>query len=502
MLTDWALVRRLGAEIESRLRGARLQDAGMLADGRLALLFWQRKTTALLCVDAFDSPPVMTLESGELGTTDTGFSRMLARTLRGMTLQHVLAKRGDRLLRFVFAIRSRFGITDEVDLWVELVPRFGNAVAVKSGRVLGALKEFSLAQNPSRAIAPGVAYAPPPLPSTEPALPRVLAESGADPIQALAFLESDEALRVPLYAYRRDGKLLQAHLLPLSQFAGTEETRENSLLEILRELRNARVESDAQGSSAKRRAVVLRRVEQRLRALERIAGQLVARRAEVEARAELRAEGERIFATLHELDPAARDRAKERARALFADYRKLSNAASHLDKRERALRVQREAIETLAWEAQRAGDEQLDDVEDAVAALDRQPKAAAHRRLRRNVRAALEFRTKENARVLVGRSPLENAELTFRTARPSDLWFHARGVPGAHVILSRDDRAAPSEEDIAFAASLAAGHSRARESAKVVVDYTQRKFVRKRRDAPPGTVFYTEAKSITVVPRP
>jgi predicted ribosome quality control (RQC) complex YloA/Tae2 family protein len=85
-------------------------------------------------------------------------------------------------------------------------------------------------------------------------------------------------------------------------------------------------------------------------------------------------------------------------------------------------------------------------------------------------------------------------------ANPGDLWFHARGTPGAHVVLQRDDRRTPSQRDVEFAASLAAAHSKARASGKVPVDYTQRKHVRKRPDAPPGLVWYAQAKTAIVTP--
>jgi predicted ribosome quality control (RQC) complex YloA/Tae2 family protein len=102
----------------------------------------------------------------------------------------------------------------------------------------------------------------------------------------------------------------------------------------------------------------------------------------------------------------------------------------------------------------------------------------------------------------VGRSPIENAELTFQLARPNDLWFHAQGIPGAHVILARDDRGAAPDEDIQAAASLAAFYSRAKAATSVAVDYTLRKHVRKQRAAPPGLVWYTHAKTTVAQPRP
>jgi predicted ribosome quality control (RQC) complex YloA/Tae2 family protein len=72
--------------------------------------------------------------------------------------------------------------------------------------------------------------------------------------------------------------------------------------------------------------------------------------------------------------------------------------------------------------------------------------------------------------------------------------------PGAHVVLQRNDRTRPPEEDLVAAASLAALHSKAKNSVKVTVDYTQRKHVRKRPGAAPGLVFYTHPKSLYVAP--
>lgn len=502
MLTDWALVRRAGAELESRLRGSRVQDAGLLPDGRPALLLWSRGSTTLLCIDAFGSPPLVTLETGELAiANEPGFTRALARTLRGMALFSARAMEGERLLRLTFGIRSRFGVGDEVDLCLELVPRFGNAVLVKGDRVVSAFKEFGFAQNPARAVAAGLTYEPPPRAPNAPALPRLIAESGADAAQALAFLESDDALREPLYVYRREGRLVQAHLLPLPAFADAALSREPSLIDLFAEDRANRIGAGERARTAQRRAALLRRIETRASAIEHERVALASRKLQAGERTHLREEGDRIYATLHELDEGLRDEAKDRAAKLFARYRKLGSSLPHVAKRERLLAAQREGIEALAWEAERAGNDELADVEKALDAIDPRrrsrdkPSKAPQRR-----RKPLEWRTPGGSRILVGRSPLENADLTFRVARPNDLWFHARGVPGAHVILQRDDRAPAPEEDVAYAASLAAAHSKARESGSVPVDYTPRKHVRKQPAAAPGLVFYTEAKTITVAP--
>ena len=118
MLTDWVLTARLALELEERLRGARFRDAGLLDDGRVGLLLRSRGTEAILAVDLFASPPHVTLEAGELAVgPEPGFASALVRSLRGMTLERVWARRGDRVLRLTFAARSRFGVDDRFELF-------------------------------------------------------------------------------------------------------------------------------------------------------------------------------------------------------------------------------------------------------------------------------------------------------------------------------------------------------------------------------------------------
>jgi predicted ribosome quality control (RQC) complex YloA/Tae2 family protein len=103
--------------------------------------------------------------------------------------------------------------------------------------------------------------------------------------------------------------------------------------------------------------------------------------------------------------------------------------------------------------------------------------------------------------VRVGRSARANDRLTFGNSSPNDVWLHARSVPGSHVILRWPDAgAAPPARDLEEAAALAALFSKARTSALVPVDWTRRKYVRKPRGAPPGSVVLQRAKTVFVEP--
>ncbi|HEX4014290.1 MAG TPA: NFACT RNA binding domain-containing protein [Candidatus Cybelea sp.] len=487
MLTDWVLIGRLARELEGRLRGGRLQEAGLLDDGRVALVFRSHGKRCVAAIDLFASPPLVTLEESELAIVEEpGFVRALARTLQGMTLQSISSRRFDRLLRLRFASRSRFGVGDEVDLFVELVPRFGNIVLVKGDAVVAARKEFAPSENARRIVAAGAPYALPPLPAT----PRTLGPAGEQEVEA----------HVPLYVYRREGKIAGAYPVPLEGFDGSVVSREEALLDVFAQLR---LEQSAQAQTQRgrrRRDGLLKRLVERDDRLQRELERLQSKREAAQRREALRAQGEEIFATLHLLAPAEQEPAKERAAELFLEYRKLGNSLPHIEQRQRAVEHSRSVIETLRWEAERTGFEDFADVEAAADLVLRRAPAAVTRAPRKRKRQVFELRTAAGSRIAIGRSPSENADLTFRVARPHDLWFHAKGVPGAHVILSRDDRASVPEQDLQTAASLAAFYSKAKEAAAAPVDYTLRKHVRKQRAAPPGLVWYTNAKTILARP--
>lgn len=111
------------------------------------------------------------------------------------------------------------------------------------------------------------------------------------------------------------------------------------------------------------------------------------------------------------------------------------------------------------------------------------------------------YRTSGGLEVRVGRNAKANDELTLLHSSPRDIWLHARHAGGAHVVLRwHDADANPPVKDIAEAAALAAFHSAARTSGTVPVDYARRKYVRKPRKSPPGTVVMERAKTIFVEP--
>lgn len=103
--------------------------------------------------------------------------------------------------------------------------------------------------------------------------------------------------------------------------------------------------------------------------------------------------------------------------------------------------------------------------------------------------------------VIVGRTNQENDYVTHSIARQDDLWFHASGVPGSHVVLKKAGRKDnPSAKAIEEAAAIAAYYSKARHSKKAPVIYTLKKYVSKPRKGKAGLAQCTREKSVLVLP--
>jgi predicted ribosome quality control (RQC) complex YloA/Tae2 family protein len=103
--------------------------------------------------------------------------------------------------------------------------------------------------------------------------------------------------------------------------------------------------------------------------------------------------------------------------------------------------------------------------------------------------------------IYVGKNDAQNDELTTRFARPHDLWLHAAGHAGSHVLVRRPGRTVPVPPAIVKkAAALAAWFSKAKHASYAEVHFAEARFVRKRRHAPPGEVVLERYRSIRVTP--
>ena len=102
--------------------------------------------------------------------------------------------------------------------------------------------------------------------------------------------------------------------------------------------------------------------------------------------------------------------------------------------------------------------------------------------------------------IYVGKNNYQNEELTFQLATGNDWWFHAKGIPGSHVIVKAEGKDLP-DRTFEEAAALAAYYSKGRESDKVEIDYVQKKQIKKVAGAAPGFVIYHTNYSMVAEPK-
>ena len=111
----------------------------------------------------------------------------------------------------------------------------------------------------------------------------------------------------------------------------------------------------------------------------------------------------------------------------------------------------------------------------------------------------IRFKTSGGYSVLCGKNNTANDFLTFHHAQKGDWWFHAKNMPGSHVILECTGMPEPPAQDFTEAAVIAAVYSKAGEGAMVQVDYTPVRQVKKPAGARPGFVIYHTNWSASVV---
>ena len=108
------------------------------------------------------------------------------------------------------------------------------------------------------------------------------------------------------------------------------------------------------------------------------------------------------------------------------------------------------------------------------------------------------FYSQDGHAILVGKTAKDNDAVTFKISKADDLWLHARGTPGSHVIVELDKKQQVPPETLKDAATLALFYSDVRKNGKGDVIYTLRKHVRKPKGAKPGSVTVTQEKTVWV----
>lgn len=423
----------------------------------------------------------------------------------------------DRVAHLRFAADEGFAPTPPVTLVAELTGRNGNLILVDDGgTVVGASRLVGADVNRYRTVAPGTPYVPPP-PYAKPDPRTLTPDALADHLRGATL--GDLKRRLDGVGPQVTEAVRHAADVP------ADATLEGDVLDaVVAAIRRVTADPHAAVEAAGGAPDVAdaRRAERRARDRKAVEAALrddlrVARKRERDAEKalaaaddadRLRREADLLLAHAHavpggasrvtlpgfeggdvtlDLDPtrSAPENAERRYDQARRREARAERALAHADARAEAL---------AALEADLAS---LDAASDADLAA-RAAKLAKAKRPGPRLPGA-RFDAPHGFTVVVGRNAKENDAVTFRVARSLDVWLHAQGWTGSHVVILAGGREVPFDV-VLFAAQLAAGYSKASGGDNVPVDYTLKKHVWKVKGGPPGAVRFTRQKTVYVTP--
>lgn len=193
--------------------------------------------------------------------------------------------------------------------------------------------------------------------------------------------------------------------------------------------------------------------------------------------------------------------ARENAQKYFAKYNKLKRTFEALTELTKETKQEIDHLESISTSLDMAlKEEDLTQIKEELTEfgfIRKRPFASKKPKI---TSRPYHYRSSDGFDIYVGKNNYQNEEVTFRIANGGDWWFHAKGIPGSHVIVKTEGRELP-DRVFEEAGSLAAYYSRGRGSDKVEIDYIQRKAVRKAAGGAPGFVIYHTNYSLMAVPR-
>jgi len=540
MSFDGFFLHHMVEELRAELLNGRIQKINQPFDQELVLQIRSNLQSHRLLLSAH---PVF----GRIQLTETTFENpaqpstfimVLRKYLQGAVIESIEQIENDRIVEITVSNKNEIGDDIQATLIIEIMGKHSNIFLVdkSSHKILEVIKHIGFSQNSYRTLLPGATYIAPP--STEALNPFTIKDEklfeilqtqeltakniqtlfqglGRDTANELERLLVSEKLASFRNFFSQETKpcltdksfacvpfstKIEAHFLSLSQLLDVfykDKAERDRVKQQASELIR-RVENELQKNRQK-----LKKQEKELQATEN---------AE-----EFRQKGELLTTFLHQV-PNDQDRVvldnyytnqpitialdkaltpNQNAQKYFKRYQKLKEAVKYLTElieETKSTILYLESVETVL---NQAGLDEIAEIREELIQtgfIRRRQREKIQKRKKPEKYLASDGKTI----ILVGRNNLQNEELTFKIARKDELWFHAKDIPGSHVVITGNLN--PSDEVKTDAAELAAYFSKGRLSNLVQVDMIQIKKLNKPTGGKPGFVTYTGQKTLRVTP--
>ena len=542
MSFDGFFLHHMVEELRRELVNGRIQKINQPFEQELVLQIRSNRQSHRLLLSAH---PVfgriqLTQTTFENPAQPSTFIMVLRKYLQGALIESIEQVENDRIVEMTVSNKNEIGDHIQATLIIEIMGKHSNILLVdkSSHKILEVIKHVGFSQNSYRTLLPGSTYIAPP--STESLNPFTIKDEklfeilqtqettaknlqslfqglGRDTANELESILVSEKLSTFRNFFNQETKpcLTEISFSPVP-FANQVGEPFANLSDLLDTYYKDKAERDRVKQQA---SELIRRVENELQKnrhkLKKQEKELLA----TDNAEEFRQKGELLTTFLHQVPndqdqvilenyytnqpiTIALDKAltpNQNAQRYFKRYQKLKEAVKYLTdliEETKATILYLESVETVL---NQAGLEEIAEIREELIQtgfIRRRQREKIQKRKKPEQYLASDGKTI----IYVGRNNLQNEELTFKMARKEELWFHAKDIPGSHVVISGN--LDPSDEVKTDAAELAAYFSQGRLSNLVQVDMIEVKKLNKPTGGKPGFVTYTGQKTLRVTPDP
>lgn len=541
MSFDGFFLHHLTKELQDELLYGRIQKVNQPFEHELVLTIRNNRKNYKLLLSAhpvFGRVQITKTDFQNPQTPNT-FTMIMRKYLQGAVIESLEQIDNDRILEIAFSNKNEIGDNVKVTLVVEIMGKHSNIILIDKAesKIIESIKHIGFSQNSYRTILPGSTYIAPPktdaqnpftvsdeklfeILQTEDLAPRHLQKLfqglGRDTAENLSAQLSDDKIKQFRAFFARDvqpnmtDKSFAAVLFDNSNKEKTFDSL-SELLDIFYQDKAERDRVNQQSSDLIHR--VQTELDKNVKKLKKQEKELQA----TENAEEFRQKGE-LLTTYLSMVPNNQDQVEldnyytnekitialdksltpnQNAQRYFKKYQKLKEAVKHLTGLIEETKHTITYLESVETSLSHASISDIADIREELVEtgfVKRRTKDKRHKRKKPEQYLASDGKTI----IMVGRNNLQNDELTFKIAKKGELWFHAKDIPGSHVLIK--DNLNPSDEVKTDAAELAAYYSKARLSNLIQVDMIEAKKLNKPTGAKPGFVTYTGQKTLRVTP--
>ena len=539
MSFDGFFLHHLTKELQDELLYGRIQKVNQPFEHELVLTIRNNRKNYKLLLSAH---PVfgrlqITKTDFQNPQTPNTFTMIMRKYLQGAVIENITQIENDRVLEIAFSNKNEIGDNIKVTLVVEIMGKHSNIILIDKAesKIIESIKHIGFSQNSYRTILPGSTYIAPPktdaknpftvsdeklfeILQTEDLAPRHLQKLfqglGRDTAKNLAAQLSDDKLKQFRAFFARP---VQPNMTDKS-FAAVPFDKSGQTFDSLSELLDVFYQDKAERDRVNQQSSdLIHRVQTELdKNIKKLAKQ-EKELAATENAEEFRQKGE-LLTTYLSMVPNNQDQVEldnyytnekitialdksltpnQNAQRYFKKYQKLKEAVKHLTGLIEETKHTITYLESVETALSHASISDIEDIREELVEtgfVKRRTRDKRHKRKKPEQYLASDGKTI----IMVGRNNLQNDELTFKMAKKGELWFHAKDIPGSHVLIK--DNLNPSDEVKTDAAELAAYYSKARLSNLIQVDMIEAKKLNKPTGAKPGFVTYTGQKTLRVTP--